>query len=166
MIFKYLKQPPRRYMFEQHLLRDFVEGWCKGKVLNLFAGKVKLSVDEVRIDLSNEFNPDYNIDALDFIKSTDLKFDTVIYDPPYSLRKSMTKYNGKIASSSLWIKEELPRVLNKEARIITLGYDSVGMSESRGFKKIALYLVCHGGAHHDTICLVEEHNLESELMRR
>lgn len=38
----------------------------------------------------------------------------------------------------------------------TYGYDSVGMSKSRGFKKIAVCLMCHGGDHNDTICLVEK----------
>ena len=53
------------------------------------------------------------------------------------------------------IKNILPRILNKNSRVITLGYDSVGMSRKRGFRKIAICLVCHGGDHNDTIGLVE-----------
>jgi len=51
MDFTYLLQPPKRYTFEQPKLKQWVEKWCVGKVLNLFAGKVKLNVDEYRVDL-------------------------------------------------------------------------------------------------------------------
>ena len=154
--FTYLLQPPKRWTFEQPKLKEWTEKQCKGKVLNLFAGKTRLSVDEYRVDISDEFSPDWVGDAFDFVSTTDLKFDTVIFDPPYSLRKSMEKYKGKIVSNSVKIKNELKRVLNPNGRVVSFGYDSVGMSKSRGFEKKAICLVCHGGAHHDTICLMEE----------
>jgi hypothetical protein len=62
--------------------------------LNLFAGKTRLDVDEIRVDLSDEFGPDYNMDAFEFVlmaKENGWKYDTIILDPPYSLRKSMEK---------------------------------------------------------------------------
>ena len=46
-----------------------------------------------------------------------------------------------------------------------LGYDSVGMTKSKGFKKIAICLVCHGGDHNDTIGLVEELMYENNTKR-
>jgi len=36
--FTYLSQPPKRYTFQQPKLKEWTEKWCKGKVLNLFAG--------------------------------------------------------------------------------------------------------------------------------
>lgn len=63
----YIRQPPRKYTFEQPKLRKFVENNCKGKVLNLFAGKTRLNVDETRVDLSQEFHPDYCMEAFDFV---------------------------------------------------------------------------------------------------
>ena len=154
--FTYLMQPPRKYTFEMPKLKEWTENYCKGKVLNLFAGKTKLNVDEYRIDLSSEFNPDYVGDAYEFITTTVLKFDTIIFDPPYNLRKSREKYNGNYIGSLTKIKNELIKILNPGGRILSYGYDSVGMSKSRGFKKIAICLVCHSGDHNDTICVVEE----------
>ena len=157
--FTYLTQPPKRYTFEQPKLKKWVEDNCKGKTLNLFAGTTKLDADEVRVDIDEETNPDYCIDAFDFVNyaiENDLKFDTIVLDPPYNIRKSREKYGGRWIGKFTKIKNVLPKILNENGTIITLGYDSVGMSKSRGFKKTAICLVCHNGDHNDTICLKEQ----------
>ena len=160
---RYLTQPPKRWTFEQPKLREWVESWCTGQVLNLFAGKVKLNVCEYRVDISNEYCPNSVIDAYDFVKSVSMdeggfKYDTIILDPPYNLRKSREKYGGKYIGSFTKIKNLLPAILVPGGRIITLGYDTVGMSKSRGFEKIAVCVICHNGDHNDTLCLVEKYN--------
>ena len=155
--FEYLAQPPKKWTFEQPKLKLYIEKWCKGKVLNLFAGKTKLNVDEFRVDSSDEFKPDWLGDAMEFVKTTNMKFDTIILDPPYSLRKSYEKYKGHyIGSKWTQIKRALVRVCNPNCRVISLGYNSQGMSKSNGFKKIAICLICHNGDHNDTIVLVED----------
>jgi hypothetical protein len=161
--FTYLMQPPKRYTFEQPRLKLWIEEWSKGKVLNLFAGKVKLNVDEFRVDMDNDMPADFHGDAFEFVMSTPYKFDTVILDPPYTLRKSREKYGGRYIGSLTKIKNNLIRVLNPDARVISLGYDSVGMSKSRGFKKLAICLICHSGDHNDTICLVEQYLNEKQV---
>jgi len=152
----YMKQPPKRYTFEQPKLKLWIENHCKGKVLNLFAGRVKLNVDEYRVDIDKNSLADYYGDAYIFVTTTEMKFDTVILDPPYSVRKSREKYEGRLIGSFTKIKDVLPRILNENGRIITLGYSSTGMSSSRGFKKIALCVICHSGDHDDTLCIVED----------
>ncbi len=156
--FTYLAQPPRKMTFEQPKLRLWCEKWCKGKVLNLFAGTTKLDVDEFRVDSNKEMLADWYGDAFEFVRTTNLRFDTIILDPPYNLRKSREAYQGHYIGSFTKIKNELKRILNPGARIITFGYDTVGMSKSRGFDKIAICLVCHNGDHNDTLCLVEKLN--------
>ena len=156
MKFTYLTQPPKKFTFEQPQLKKWTERNCKGKVLNLFAGKTKLSVDEYRIDISPYMLADYYGDAYGFVDNTDLRFDTVILDPPYNLRKAREKYNGVYIGSFTKIKNRLSHILNHNGRVITLGYDTVGMSRRRGFKKVAICIVCHNGDHNDTLCLVEE----------
>ena len=154
--FTYLSQPPRKWTFEQPKLRLWCEKWCKGKVLNLFAGKTKLNVDEFRVDCNKDMLADWYGNALEFVNTTNLKFDTIVLDPPYNLRKSREKYNGNYIGSFTKIKNELKKILNPNGRIIIFGYDTVGMSKSRGFKKIAICLVCHSGDHRDTIVVVEQ----------
>ena len=156
--FTYLIQPPKKYTFEQPKLREWTERICQGKVLNLFAGKVYLDVNEFRVDIDNEFKPDYLGDAYEFVTTTDMKFDTIVLDPPYNLRKAREKYGGKYIGSFTKIKNELSRILNPNGITVIYGYDSVGMSKSRGFEKIALCLVCHNGDHNDTIVVAERKN--------
>lgn len=156
MDFTYLAQPPKKFTFEQPKLKKWCEKWCKGKVLNLFAGKTTLLCDEYRIDINKEMKADWYGDSFEFVSITKRKFDTIILDPPYNLRKAREAYKGHYISSYKKIKDQLMNILNDGGRIITFGYDSVGMSKRKGVEKIAVCLVCHGGDHNDTICLVEE----------
>ena len=164
-----MTQPPKRYTFEQPKLKKFVERNCRGKVLNLFAGKTPLMVNETRVDIDKRMPADYHMDALAFLKmavSKGLKFDTAILDPPYSIRKSREKYEGQWIGAFRKIKDLIPEVLNDNGIVITLGYDSVGLSRSRGFKKVALCIVCHNGDHDDTICLVEQKIPQTKLFSK
>ena len=158
MKFTYLSQPPKRYTFQQPKLKQWTEEQCKGKTLNLFAGITKLNINETRVDIDPNVPADFYMDALkfiDFAREKNMKFDTVILDPPYNLRKSREKYNGRYIGSFTKIKNALLSVLSEEAIVITFGYDTVGMSKCRGFEKIGICIVCHSGDHNDTLCLVE-----------
>jgi len=153
----YLTQPPKRYTFEQPKLKEIVESYCVGLTLNLFAGRVLMDINEVRNDIDPDMPADFHMDAYELVSSGDLpKFDSIILDPPYNLRKAREKYNGRYIGLFTKIKNVLPTICNDGARIITLGYDTVGMSKSRGFKKIAVAVICHNGDHNDTLMVVEE----------
>ena len=161
----YMEQPPKRYTFEQPKLKLWVEQHCHGTVLNLFAGKVKLNVNEIRNDMDINMEADYHADAHqlveDFIRCQ-RKFDTIVLDPPYSLRKSREKYEGRIIGCFTKIKNVIGQILSPNGRIITLGYSSTGMSRSRGFKKIALCIVCHNGDHDNTVVVAEDAVISTE----
>lgn len=155
MIFTYLKQPLRRYTFEAPKIKEWLENRAQGKVLNLFAGKTKLILDEIRNDLDKNMDADYYKDAYEFVKEWKGKFDTIILDPPYSYRKSMEKYNGNYTSKFNLIKNEIPRILSASGIVITFGYHSTFMGKKRGFELSEICLICHGGAQHDTIAIIE-----------
>jgi hypothetical protein len=152
----YLTQPPKRYTFEQPKLRAWVESFCEQPVLNLFAGRTPLSIPEFRVDIEETMPADVHADSYEFICNTRRKFKTVILDPPYNIRKAREKYEGRWIGRFTKIKNKLNRVLLPDAVVITLGYDTVGMSKSRGFEKIAVCVVCHNGDHNDTLTLVEK----------
>lgn len=157
--FTYMQQMASRWTFEMPGVKKWVENWCKGKVLNLYAGKTRLDVDEIRIDISDEFNPDYcmsDIEFIEYAKDNNLRFDTAILDPPYNLRKSMEKYKDKHRSKFSKVKNEIMGILNSESRAITLGYSSNNMGMKRQFHLMAIALICHWGASHDTVATVEE----------
>ena len=158
MNFTYLTQPPKKWTLEQPKLKEWVEQKFEGLcVLNLFAGKTRLLLKEIRVDISNEFNPDFVMDAYEYVCSLpNNALDAVLLDPPYNLRKSREKYGGKYIGSFTKIKNVLKDKLRDGGLVIIMGYDSVGMANCRGFEKIEVCLVCHNGDHNDTICLLEK----------
>ena len=60
--------------------------------------------------------------------------------------------------SSYWAKqkEEIARVVKENGVVISCGWNSNGIGEKRGFELIEVLLVPHGGAHNDTIVIVEK----------
>lgn len=160
--FAYLNQPSKKYTFEQPKLRTWVESWCIGVVLNLFAGKTKLDVNEYRVDINQDMVADWYGSASDFLGQNEIIFDTIIFDPPYNLRKAYEKYNGHYMSHVTAIREGMSNTVRVGGRVISFGYDSTGMSRQRGYQKIAICLVNHKGFHNDTICVVEE-KIQMEL---
>ncbi len=151
----YLKAPLHRYTFSITPIRKWVENNCKGKVLNLFAGKIPLACSETRNDIDFTMNAEYPIDALEFVLSCKEKFDTIILDPPYSYRKSMELYHGHKSSRFNEVKNNLSRILNPNGTVITFGYQSISMGKIRGFVQNEVLILYHGGAIHDTIAVKE-----------
>ncbi|MGE5862390.1 MAG: hypothetical protein ACM31H_01345 [Nitrososphaerales archaeon] len=158
MIFNHIKCPLHRYTFQVEKIRKWVEQYCVGKVLNLFAGMTYLAVDETRNDIDPAMQAEYHMDAVDFlrmVKAQGGRYHTVILDPPYAYRKSMELYNGHKNSRFKIVKDIIPDILHKNGKVITLGYHSVSMGKQRGFEIESIALFSHGGAIHDTIGTVE-----------
>jgi len=155
---EYMKTPLNKYTFSIKPIREWVEKNSKGKVLNLFAGKTKLKLDEYRVDADKTMNANWYGDAYEFVKNaikSGAKFDTIILDPPYAYRKSMEMYNGHKASRFNMIKDLIPKILNENGITITFGYHSISMGNKRGFVQKKVLLMSHGGAIHDTIAVIE-----------
>lgn len=151
-----IKSNLRKYTFESPKIKEWVETNSNGYVLNLFAGKTKLNLDEIRNDLDVDMLADYHLEALEFVKNwTGDKFDTVILDPPYSYRKSMEMYHGTLNSRFKLIADEIPDITKPSANIISFGYHSTFMGERRGYKLHNLCVFAHGGAQHCTIGIIE-----------
>jgi len=154
--FEHIRCPLNRYTFYIRPVRNWVEMHCEGKVLNLFAGKTLLDLDEVRNDLDPEMPADFHLDALAFLETWEgAAFDTILLDPPYAYRKSMELYKGMICSPFRQLKDAVPRLLQPGGIVITFGYHSVVMGRNRNFQVERVALFSHGGAIHDTIASVE-----------
>jgi 16S rRNA G966 N2-methylase RsmD len=129
-----------------------------GDVLNLFGGIVRLP-NAIHNDINATLLHDgeLNRDACDLAAWLDMesKFDVVVVDPPFSAHQAVVSYGIKKAQKITHARDVVEYVLKPSGRVISLGYNSTGMSESRGFKKEALALINHGGSHTDMICLSE-----------
>jgi SAM-dependent methyltransferase len=138
---------------------------CQGEIwVDAFANESKIAT--ITNDLNPEYNTDYHMDALDFLKMfADNSVDGVLYDPPYSLRQVSECYkNVGIAvtmetTQSSWRNkhiDEIKRILKPNGKVISLGWNSSGVGKVRGFEIEEILLVAHGGSHNDTIVTVEK----------
>jgi len=158
-LFDYIKCPLHRYTFQVSIIREWVENNCEGITLNLFAGRTKLSIDEIRNDLDPEALADYRMDAVEFLRTwKGAKFDTVLLDPPYAFRKSMEMYKGIKCSPFKQLKDEIRNIIKEGGKVITFGYHSNVMGRYKGFHVEKIALFSHGGAIHDTIASVERYH--------
>lgn len=159
MILELINTNLRRNTFESPKIRKWVEANCYGRVLNLFAGKTKLAINELRNDIDESAIIDYRYDALDFVffckNELNEIFDTVILDPPYSYRKSMEMYNGNLNSRFKLIADNLPSILKPSSRVISFGYHSTFLGKKRGYVLEKMCVFAHGGAQHCTIAIIE-----------
>lgn len=150
---------PRKWTFEMPKLRGWVEARIEGHTLNLFGGLTRLKGDIVYNDLNPDLPADYRLDAYDLTKWVEHKgrYTTVVFDPPYTAYQAVKTY-GRKAQLVSHARDVVEFVLAPGGRVISLGFNSTGMSESRGFKKEALCLVNCGGSHNDYIILSERHH--------
>ena len=156
---------PNKNTFEvvpiKQLIQEEVD--LKKYWIDPFANKNKVAT--VTNDLCKDYDTDYHLDALDFLKLFDDKsVDGVLYDPPYSPRQVSECYNGvgynvteDTTKSSFWAnhKKEISRIVKVGGKVISFGWNSGGIGKKYGFEVTRILLVPHGGWHNDTICTVE-----------
>ena len=144
----YIEDGCYKYTFDAKKVKKFVEDHCRGDVLNLFAGKNRLNVthidnqgrlfnDELRVDLSLEFNPDFPMSAQKFLElaiENNLTFDTIIYDPPWNLRKNKEFYAGRYIGKFTKLKNNIVKLLREDGRIISIGYEISNFGKGRNLQ--------------------------------
>lgn len=152
---------PRKWTFQMPKLRGWVEERIEGVTLNMFGGVTQLVHPTGGTIIHNEINEDIPADdrrdAYDLSKWTGLEqaFDTVVFDPPYTAFQAVRTYGGKKAQEVSHARDVVEYVLRPGGRVISLGFNSTGMSESRGFGKESILLVNCGGSHNDIIVMSE-----------
>lgn len=154
---------PNKNTFEVKPIHNLiVEEMTDGTWIDPFANRNKLAT--ITNDLSQEFDTDYHLDALDFMKMfEDASIDGVLYDPPYSPRQVSECYNNigfnvtwDTTKASFWgnHKREISRIVKIGGKVITFGWNSGGIGYKYGFEITRILMVPHGGWHNDTICTV------------
>lgn len=165
---------PNKNTFEIKPIHDLIKSeLTDGLWIDPFANRNKFAT--ITNDLSTEFDTDYHLDALDFMKIfDDSSIDGVLYDPPYSPRQVSECYNNvgynvtwDTTKASFWgnHKREISRIVKLGGKVITFGWNSGGIGYKYGFEIERILLVPHGGWHNDTICTVEVKTHESETSK-
>jgi hypothetical protein len=168
MIFTREWAMPNKETFSVKPIGSFVMKYLRmsNRSVDPFAGN--FSWPTVTNDLNVATMAQYHMDAVEFLilmQSKGEKFDLLILDPPYSPRQISECYRaaGKTVgmkdtqSGALYaeVKKAANQILEKKCRVLSFGWSTVGMGKMYGFKIEEIMLVCHGGAHNDTICLSE-----------
>jgi len=163
---------PNKNTFKIKPIRELIERYIKevkdknpnAIVIDPFANQSKLA--DITNDLDNQYDTDYHMDALDFLKMfNDKSIDMVLYDPPFSPRQVAECYknlgktvNMQTTQSSYWSrhKKEISRIVKRNGIVITCGWNSGGIGKTNGFEIVEILLVPHGGWHNDTIVTVDK----------
>lgn len=107
------------------------------------------------------------VDAIEWLArfERDEWADVVLLDPPYSPRQISEVYKSVGLKASMTdtqnarlyraAKDGLDRILKPGGIAITCGWNSSGFGVGRGYQQLEILMVCHGGAHNDTIVVVE-----------
>lgn len=165
---------PNKNTFDIKPIYDLIiEELTDGLWIDPFANKNKFAT--ITNDLSKEFDTDYHMDALDFMKIFENNsVDGILYDPPYSSKQVSECYNNvgynvtcATKKASFWgnHKREISRIVKLGGKVITFGWNSGGIGYKYGFEIQRILLVPHGGWHNDTICTVEIKTHEGEFVK-
>lgn len=155
---------PNKNTFEIKPIKNLIlEEMNDGIWIDPFANRNKLAT--VTNDLNLDYDTDYHMDALEFLKMfDDESVDGVLYDPPYSPRQVSECYNDvgfnvtwDMTKASFWgnHKREISRIVKNGGKVITFGWNSGGIGMKHGFSINRILMVPHGGWHNDTLCTVE-----------
>ena len=148
-------------------IAEFLDRWLAGGVIvDPFAGETTPATH------TNDLNPErpaqYHLEAGEFCSVMAAKgvvADAVLFDPPYSPRQMSEVYKsvglgGGMASTQnarLYkeVRDGLDLLLKPGGLAFSFGWNSSGFGKGRGYEMLEILLVAHGGAHNDTICVVE-----------
>lgn len=165
---------PNKYTFQIPQVKELLASYVTAheKWVDPFAGFNSPAKE------TNDLNPKspakHHLQAVDFVKLfTDI--DGVLFDPPYSPRQIVECYksagldvdmettqNGRLYKE---VKDELASRMRLGSIAISFGWNSGGFGARRGFKMLEMISIAHGGAHNDTIVVIEQKVSEEEVKR-
>jgi hypothetical protein len=168
MLFRRTFAMPNSDTFCVKPIAQFVQSYLRlsrGESCDPFARNSKFAT------WTNDLNPqttaEYHMDAVAFLEmllERGVKCDLAILDPPYSPRQISECYKAvglactmkDTQNAALYkrVRDALLPVLTDDAIVLSFGWNSTGMGPL--FEPMELLLVCHGGAHNDTICIAEK----------
>tara|TARA_R110002012_G_C11549530_1_gene602315 strand:+ start:318 stop:785 length:468 start_codon:yes stop_codon:yes gene_type:complete len=136
---------------------------------------IKPFKDLIKNELGNNyidpFPYPFKQDAIGYLKTIpDNSENYLVFDPPYSQYQLKLKYknfgnyfhnsNDKDQGRRItryWsnCKKEISRIIKKNGKVISFGWNSNGIGKKFSFKIKKIVLVAHGSQHNDTIATVE-----------
>lgn len=149
---------PSRWTFTIKPIAELLKKEVVGLSADPFAGQNSPALEQ------NDINEDVGSmdadhkDALTWLKGKRTgRYDTVLYDPPYSITQARMYGKKEFSSMKYWAdcKNEIARIIKPGGKAICFGWSSMGLGKNRGFEMNRILLVPHGGSKNDTIVTVE-----------
>lgn len=164
IIFSRVWAMPSPWTFSIHPIKILLEKYVgNGKGwIDPFAGKYSPA------EITNDHNPKrkakFCMEAIDFAKSLNDKFNGVLFDPPYSFTQIKEHYQiiGKKITADTCkmgfyekVKSTLCEKIRPGGYAISFGWNTNGFGKARGFEIVEIMAIAHGGSKNDTIITVE-----------
>lgn len=149
---------PNKWTFTIPPIAELLKEEMVGLTADPFAGKNSPAHEQNDIEeTAGNIDADHT-DALTWLKGKrTARYDTVLYDPPYSITQARMYGKKEFSSMKYWAdcKNEIARILKPGGKAICFGWSSMGIGKNRGFEMNRILLVPHGGSKNDTIVTVE-----------
>jgi hypothetical protein len=130
------------WTFEVPQIRGIVEKWLHGEVLNACAGETKLNHDgpihRNDIDTDRSADTHYDVRGIDEHLENE-RFDTVVFDPPYTKEMAERHYNGNHIGRKWEPRGSIANVTASGGHVLSFGYNSDGFDGWTGWERIATY---------------------------
>jgi len=155
---------PNKWTFKIKPITKLLEEEMTGLIADPFAGQNSPAHEQNDIkETAGNWDTDHK-DALTWLRGKRTnRYDTVLYNPPYSITQPMMYGKKEFFSMEIGIvmkywadcKNEIARILKPGGKAMCFGWNSMGLGKNRGFEMKRILLVAHGGSRNDTICTVE-----------
>jgi len=136
------------WTFECPQVREVVESYLEGAVLNACAGKTKLrhsgEIHRNDLDESRDADTHHDVTELDECLTTGY-FDVVVFDPPFDSDQADEHYGGNTVgrgpSGGIWkARDALAQLTAPGGRVLSVGWNSVGLQHLDAFEREAVHL--------------------------
>jgi len=121
------------WTFSTKIVRDQLLPYVRGDVLNVFAGKTRLSANGaniIRNDINPEIEADYHLPASELVNEFGAgELDVVILDPPYNKRQAEEHYDGEYVPNFPLVRKEFAKCVGVGGYLIEFGFDMWGMGD-------------------------------------
>lgn len=155
---------PSAWTFTIHPIKVLLDRYVGDGIgwVDPFAG------DNSPAEITNDHNPErkakYHLEAIEFCKQLNGRYNGVLFDPPYSftqvkehyqlLGQKVTKENTSMKFYE-GVKSEMCEKIKKGGYAISFGWNTNGFGKARGFKIIEIMAIAHGGSKNDTFVTIE-----------
>lgn len=149
-------------------IKELVERYLRNSVVSVDPFAKDSMLCTYRNDLNRETKAEYHLTALEFLTLMErlhVSPDLALFDPPYSLEQTKRSYEGVGKEFTHWDsqhavrwgeeKDVIKRIQPVGGIVIHMGWHTNGMGIGRDYEPLELLVVAHGGAHNDTLVLVE-----------